>query len=226
MNYWRVENKDLYPIFVSEETESNTQAIIEYDRFIDKAHPYRKEGEIIQYIPEGLDFLKATSKPPKHIIFYGSSFPRGFLISKELLSEFKEWKLPKHIISPIKFIYRKKWVEHFVYIYFLENGFKYCDVKKCVFYSISADLDEEEICFASREDFLTKEAYLRDIHPRRIILKNTYPEYDAFGLYMVDKEIYFSDRVKKRIETLKIPDISFISPRFILRSSSNVIRES
>jgi hypothetical protein len=219
MQYYKIEISDFnVGIGLMDELNPN---IIKYREIVsiissyhDIENPFKINENTIK-LPE-LDFFKVIyGKPPKHLNIMGGWLPRGILIKKELYFKLKEKCIfAPHICAPIKIQYRKKENSDYFYCFFFDI-IEHIDFEKSVFSGYIRELDiYEEFFVKSYEELLylsqTKYNY-NDIF-KKIRFKNSFKQYDIFGLFYIGHEIFFSNKVKKEFQHLGIDGVDFVNP--------------
>ena len=206
MGFYILKNDSKY--FANLETieqDSTVQKILQLKHIRFNSHTNIKEEDLIKEIPK-LDFLSTRNKLPRHIFKAAGILSRGLIIDEDLYSSLNHLKWADHIATPTKILYRKKFVCNYIYIYFIENCIKFSDWQTTKFY------DENKYSFqvSNKEELIKSKESHNTIYIEECNLLPTFPQYDVFGLFLVESEVYYSEKFKQALENQKIPEIEFV----------------
>lgn len=210
MNYYLIENNPI--VFVKFTILENRRLSPEakfYNHLYMNSHAFSKESEIEKSLLK-MDFFKTiTGKMPENIYNMGDGLDRGFIINKKLYDKMQHFNWAPHIANPIEFVYRKKTNSNYHYIYFLNNCIKYSDWENTIF----RDGDYNEFRLKSISDLENEKNKRNVIFIKKCVLSSEFPSYDIFGLFLLEIDSYFSERVKHFFEENKIKNIDFLTPK-------------
>lgn len=192
-----------------------SESMLIYQKFVESLSPWQDANnpEKFKYInlnPVVLDFFKVTSgKLPQNIDIIGDKLPRGFIINRSLYEKLVDLiSFAPHFKSVIKLTYRKKINEDFYYCFFKDIIDK-VDFHNSTFKGYVKSTDDYEYFKAySIKDLLikSKEKYNYSSYYDIVKFKEDSPHYDIFGLFHIDLNIYFSERVKEVFQKLKVKE--------------------
>ena len=190
-----------------------TEKMFIYQEFIESLSPWQDSNnpEKFKHLipnPFELDFLKVTSgKLPQNIYSTGGDkLPRGFMIKRDIYENLITLiSFAPHIVFPLKITNRKILNEDFYFCFFRDITDN-IDFPNSTFKGYVKSLDDyEQFKATSLKDLLikSKEKYNYSSYYDKVKFNEGTPEYDIFGLFHIDLNIYFSEKVKDVFHKLK-----------------------
>ncbi|MDG1571866.1 hypothetical protein OZ410_06025 [Robiginitalea sp. M366] len=153
------------------------------------------------------------ANPTNFIHSVGTNFEH--IVDEDLKVILSQHKLPPHRFYPIEVWHKKKPLSYYIFHIIVDDFWDHLDTTKssCFIYRLSdmVRLSEiaqtkEEIPVESRQQLLKLKdglAFGRKLHPKKIVFKKTFPEYDFYQIRDVDWSYVISEKLKKSLEEFR-----------------------
>ena len=148
---------------------------------------YNKE---IGYIKAKYGIRIHETKNAPNLMFL-KKLPFGYVVSNKLKNILKKHQLPAYQFYPIPVLKDEQIIQYY-WLHWMLDFWNYVDTEK-------SQLQKQH---ENQEVFLKK-----GISFKTLVLKKDFPKYDIFNIDNSEKEIYFSERLVKKIEKTKLSEI-------------------
>jgi hypothetical protein len=210
MKYFVYNIQNNWSAIAPEPREDQLELFKQFELVAVAHHSFHLDSDVPQTLPN-LDFFVLSSGKLKGNILKDAWFSRGIIFKKELYDVLKEFNLPPHLFSPLSIKVKKNINEDFAYFYQLEGASQFIELDSTLFCHYINDVKTtfKVTCFDELK-FHRKYWWLHSVK-----LKNSFPEYDVFGFFYIDWQIYFSERIVRELIKLGVDKKHFVEPEVI-----------
>jgi hypothetical protein len=196
-----------FSLIAPDSSDANSKNYFEFQKVAQSHFPFVLDVDVPKSLQK-LDFFFLSGGSLRGLISSESWFLRGLVIDRRLYDVIDNFTLPPHLFEPISVKVKKGMNEKYGYFYQLEGAYQFLDLSGTLF----QDFNQEEY-------FLFKVANLEELKTRTcwrlhtVKLKENFPNYDVFGIFYIDSQIYFSERIAKALLKFGINKKCFVEPR-------------
>lgn len=152
--------------------------------------------------------FQSFGKPKDFMVNY-LGLQRCLILSNKAFNVLKDFNLAPFSSYNFKFIWRKEWNDSYHIIFFHSQMIEYIDFSETIF-----KLPEGNLISETSFDNLLEKYQKKQIYFQKVKITKKIADYDLFGFYIIDQDLFLSERLKHALNNAKLTGFETLKPYF------------